>query len=711
MGEELKDILQRYQKRVEQHVDAESVGPAVSDPSSSGFSRDYQTFREDALSGQRSRYEKWCNIAENIVKFAPSPKDAQEIQKAIETIHLNITPTGAASFAALVGFLFILLGFGMGGIGFVASGFDIAKLPVFWPLLFLLSGIVALKILTRVPIYLAARWRLRASNQMVLCILYVVIYMRHTSNLENAIKFAAEHIGPPLSLDLRKIFWNIETRKFATIKESLDHYLETWRHYNLEFVTSFHLVESSLYEPTESRRLELLDKALDVILDGTYEKMLHYAQEMKNPITTLHMLGVILPILGLVIFPLAGSFLGGLVKWYHLAFLYNLILPVLVFAYGMNVLAKRPTGYGESQVSKHALLPKENPVWTAVFIAFAFIVLGMFPIMIHLVSPGTDVQLGAFGNFLDYQDEKFGPFGLVSLMMSFLIPIGLAVAVGFYFKSRVKALMQVREETRMLEKEFNSALFQLGNRIGDGIPTEMAFRSVAQTLESTPAGRFFALVDRNLRQLGMGLQDAIFNEKNGALTYFPSPLIESSMKVLVESAQKGPKIVARSLITIANYIDRINKVNERLQDILSEVVSSMKAQINFLTPAIAGIVVGISAMIVGIIVSLNEKFAVLAANSGEEALSAAQLGNIVNIFGIEGIIPGYFFQIVVGVYVVELAIILTALQNGIENGSDRVNAEWLIGKNMRSVFLYVGIAMGVSIMFFFLSRGILAGFA
>src|SRR3989338_430918 len=134
-------------------------------------------------------------------------------------------------------------------------------------------------------------------------------------------------------------------------------------------VTSFHLIESSLYEPTESRRLDLLDKALNVILEGTYEKMLDFAQTLKNPITMLHMLGVILPILGLVIFPLVGSFLGGLVKWYHIALLYNLILPVLVFAYGYSMLIKRPTGYGESQLSKELMSSQKKPLGAAIIIA------------------------------------------------------------------------------------------------------------------------------------------------------------------------------------------------------------------------------------------------------------------------------------------------------------------------------------------------------
>ena len=84
---------------------------------------------------------------------------------------------------------------------------------------------------------------------MVPAILYIVVYMKHTSNLERAIAFASEHLEGPLALDFKKIFYDVEIGKFATIKQSLDSYLEKWREYAPEFVESIHLIESSLYEP------------------------------------------------------------------------------------------------------------------------------------------------------------------------------------------------------------------------------------------------------------------------------------------------------------------------------------------------------------------------------------------------------------------------------------------------------------------------------
>ena len=54
-------------------------------------------------------------------------------------------------------------------------------------LFFVILGVSIIGPLSKLPNFLANTWRLKSSNQMVLCIFYVVTYMRHISNLELAI--------------------------------------------------------------------------------------------------------------------------------------------------------------------------------------------------------------------------------------------------------------------------------------------------------------------------------------------------------------------------------------------------------------------------------------------------------------------------------------------------------------------------------------------
>lgn len=672
---EVRDVLRKYEERFGREINPSFIKPTKT------ISREYEIFREEALEGDVTFYEKMCGFSEKIIKINPSEEEKNRLEESIKIAHLSITPTGAVSFSVFFCLLLILLGAFIG-----VFSFFVGQVKIFLPLVLMVGGALLIKPVAGLPHHFANRWRLAASNQMVLCILYIVMYMRHTSNLEHAIKFASEHIGPPLNLDFKRIFWNIQTEKFFTIKESLDDYLESWRGWSLEFVEAFHLIEGSLYEPSEGRRVELLEKALQVMLEGTYEKMLHYAHELQSPITALHMLGVVLPVLGLVIFPLIGGFLGGLIKWWHIAVLYNIVLPIFVVLLGLNILAKRPTGYGESDILRENpeykrlerttfLGAEVNPAVIGVMLALPFLIIGFSPWILPIINPGFDFSLPG-GKFLDYQSGN-GPYGVGALIAGLFVPMGAAIGLGTYYKAKTKRLIKLKEKINSLEKEFSGAIFQLGNRVADGIPVEVAFGYVADSMRGTPSGEFFSKVDSNVRRLGMGVEAAIFDSTRGAILGFPSKLIESSMKVLVQSARKGPLVVSKSLLTISTYADRIRQVNERLKDLLAEVISSMKAQITFLTPLIAGIVIGVSSMVVTIINKLSAQFSTLQAGENVGGLTA--LGGVLNI---KDVIPGYQFQIVVGLYVVQIIIILTVLANGIENGSDRVGTGFRLGRNL-----------------------------
>ncbi|MBL7055649.1 hypothetical protein ISS07_01930 [Candidatus Woesearchaeota archaeon] len=710
----MRNLASYYRSQIEKELGAKIQQTKVT-------SREYSEFKDDYMPAHLSFYEKACTFSEKVLNIKPDKKKLEEMQESINISHLNITPAGAVSFSFLLPIAIIFFG---------SLLFFLLFQSMFFILFFFIIGLVMIKPLGTLPMFIANNWRMKASNQMVLCVFYIVTYMRHTSNLENALEFAADHLSPPLSLDLKKVLWDVETEKYDTIKESLDTYLETWKKWNFEFIESFHLIESSLYEGSEERRLNALDKSLDVILTETYEKMLHYAHNLQSPITMLHMLGIILPILGLVILPLVVSFTEG-VKWYHIAALYNVALPFAVYSLGKSILSRRPTGYGQSDISEENPGLKKykniiiklgnvellmNPLILSVFIGVLFLIFGMSPVLLHGMNV-TDFGFGAedisssCGKrfcMLEYREsqttgEIIGPFGLGAAILSLFVTLSVGISVGLYYKLRSKNVIKIREKSQKLEMEFASALFQLGNRLGDGLPAEIAFGKVATVMEGTISGSFFQLVSMNIKKLGMSVQKSIFDPVHGALVSFPSNLIESSMKVLIQSVRKGPMIAAQALTNVSRYIKQIHTVNERLKDLMADIISSMNSQIKFLTPAIAGIVIGITSMVTAILGRLGTQL--------QDVTSGAATGGqdvgLIGLFG-EGI-PTYYFQIIVGLYVVQITYILTILVNGIENGSDKLNERYMIGQNMiRGTVLFCIISLVVMILFNMIATQILS---
>ena len=731
--EEVHKLLEKYKNQLQIETSPPEAKEQVKEKIQAK-TKEYQQFRAEYMPSKLSLYEKACKQAEDLIQIKPDKKTEEKYTEAIRMSHLHVTPVGAYSLALLLPI----------SLGLVAVLMSILFESIFFAVFSVIIAFILYFPLAGMPETIANKWRLEASNQMVLAIFYTVTYMRHNSNLELAIDFAAEHLGAPLGLDFKRIIWDVETEKYGNIKESLDNYLQQWRETNMEFVESMHLVEGSLFESSEVARIGMLDKGLNVILDETYEKMLHYAHNLKSPITMLHMLGIIVPIFTLVILPLVVSFMEG-ISWYHLAVFYDFLLPAGVFYLGHKILSTRPSGSSGGDISADPRLKKfqkiklfgtdVDPLYLSITIASVLIFIGLLPIILHYLMPGWDIGVlaepewgespimvvpqGSYTHeremkysLLEYKydsvtgEQIIGPFGLGAALLSLAIPLGIGLGIGLHNRWKTQNVLKIREETKKLESEFASALFQLGNRLGDGFPAEIAFQKVAEAMKGTRSGEFFDLVSSNIVRLGMSVEEAIFDSNIGAINHFPSKIIDTSMKVLVESARKGPLVAAEALINVSRYIKQMHSVDERLKDLLADTISSINSQVKFLSPVISGIVIGITSMVTAILGRLSSQLQTI---SSEQLAAGGEAGlQITSLFG-DGL-PTYFFQLIVGIYVVQLGIIMTGISNSIENGSDKLNEQYMIGQNaVRGTLLYVGIGFVIMLLFNIVAANLTAG--
>ena len=657
-----------------------------------------------------SKYEKWAHSLGKVIKMKVSEKDAIKVRKHLDIAHLDVEPWQALGLGvmAFLGVFFLGLIFSLAGLLITGS------FPFLFFLLTVTVSIFLFYYVNNYPQRLANKWRLKSSSQMVPAILYIVVYMRHTSNLEKAIAFASKHLQYPLALDFKKVFYNVEVGKFSTIKESLDNYLETWRDYSTEFIESFHLIESSLFEPDNARRIQTLEKSLQVVLDGVYEKMLKFSHNVKSPLTNVYMLAVMLPVLGIAMIPLASAMVGGLLSATHIFVMYNLLIPFIAFFMLDKILLLRPGGHGESKLlERNPLYPeyKNKSHYTKAFlICLPLLLIGLLPLaaQVGIINDFTINIGGSSVQFFDFKDvggKSVGPFGVGALFLGMLIPLSIALFFSIAYKGRTKNLIKERKKTIQLEKEFNNSLFQLGNRLGNGIPPEIAFGKVAESSKGLVTSEFFKKVNYNIKQMGMSVDKAIFDRRRGALTYYPSDLISTSMGILVESSKKGLKMAAVSLMGISEYIKNVGKITQRLKDLLSETISSMKSNMTFLAPLLSGIVIGLAAMITSILnkLSMTSELA-----GGGGALGG--MGNVLEIFDLTQVVPPYYLQIAIGIYLIQIIFILTSTLVTIDSGEDKLQKTYMIAKNLvKGIGLFFVTSLVATFILFILSTVVLGG--
>ena len=445
----VEDILKKHGVRIEKEINSDRVQNIK-------FSKSYLKFREE-MAPELTRFERWCKTLGNSVKLKISEKDEKKIKRNLEIAHLDVEPSQAMALSVMAFVSVFVLGILISLSVTLIKG-SLIDFPI---LFFFLVVILSLFLFYFVNGYserLANKWRLKASSQMVPAILYIVVYMRHTPNLEKAVAFASEHLQYPLALDFKKVFYDVEIRRFSTIKESLDNYLETWRDYSPEFIEAFHLIESSLFEPNNDNRILALEKSLQVILDGVYDKMLKFTHDVRSPLTNVYMLGVILPTLGLALLPLASAMIGGIIKWYHVFILYTMILPLVVFYLTDKIMLLRPGGYGETKLlERNPLYPEyksRKHYMRAFLICFPLIFIGILPLLFQytpfpsLIGLKNDYTFSELGleflgeiylfDFKSSEGGTVGPFGVGALLFSLFIPLGAALFFAISFKSKTK---------------------------------------------------------------------------------------------------------------------------------------------------------------------------------------------------------------------------------------------------------------------------------
>jgi len=651
-------------------------------------SREYRIFKR-VEERKKTWYEYLAGLAAKFITVKADKHTREELEKAIAFTGMKITPDSPMSLMVTTILVFVVV-----GISLIATG-----IPAIGSIIFIVLGVALGYWLLRYPLGVLKRMRIEASSQIVLAILYMVVSMRISPNLEGAMKFAASNISGALAWDMRRLLWDIEMRKYYSIKDAMDAYINKWKPENEEFAEALRLIRDSTRQTPERARQEL-DEALNIILEGTKTRMKHYAQDLKTPVMVIHMMGIVLPILGTIMAPLAAVFMSDLVSPFHFIIGYNIVLPILIIWFINNTLSKRPMTFSPVDVSKHPDLPppgyftvggKRIPALPiAIIVLIAFIIM---PVVYFLQNP----------ELLSMGVGERTSFDVISLMMSAMIILGIGFGMSAYYILSNFQRIRIQNKIQSVENEFEVALLQLGNHIAGGTPTELAVENSIDDVKDLEIAGLFRITLRNIRNLGMTFENALFDKEYGAMNHYPSSMIRNIMYTVVDTAKKGVTYASDSMLRIAKYLKNIRETQEYIRDMLSETASSMKFQAYMLTPLITGLIVSMADIIVQVLASLGSMFDDM--NIGP----AMGLDNIGNVFGnMDSSISPEIFQLIIGIYLIEILAILAMFINKISVGENKMSMRYEMGKILLiGVVVYFLVTIASSTVFGELIRGAL----
>ncbi|MBS3816918.1 MAG: hypothetical protein KGY76_05085 [Candidatus Thermoplasmatota archaeon] len=583
---------------------------------------------------KRKEYEK----SEESLEDAEKKYKREDFNRTMQFVDMDLTYEEVLIFSiflAIAGFLAVLSTLGILII--------ISDIPLFQIIVF---GVPALTVIPACVMLFAANYpeilesRMKASTigKTPEMINYMTMSMRVKPSLHRAVIFSSKNVSEPLSSGLNQVIWEVYVEKRSSLEESFLAFALRWGEWNDNLKRSLYAVRASMLEKTDEGFKKSLERANDVIIDGTKQEVEDFTNSLRTPTTILFAIGVLLPLIIGAMLPmvsLAGLDVSGLnaagsasssensptLSLPLVVLLMNVVCPVGALLYSYRILGRRPgtrappTIEGTEKKRLHMIVSFSLMAGIALFISLFYTRLTFFqPI----------------------------PFLLLGV-----------VPLSYYLLATSLSKIKEREQIVEIEEEFPDALFQLGSRIAEGTSVERALSKTAETLEGSKTGELFNNIISRLQIKRLPMEEALFGE-DGILTDFPSRNIKTTMKTVIQITEKDPEEAGKTIIKIANYQQDLQDMDHEVKNKLSKSVEMMKGTSLVFAPIIMGIVGSLYFML-------------------EEVFSG---------LGMTGMISPAAFTSVLGVYLILMGGVITYFTKSIENKLDAIEFKYALGRTI-----------------------------
>jgi hypothetical protein len=300
------------------------------------------------------------------------------------------------------------------------------------------------------------------------------------------------------------------------------------------------------------------------------------------------------------------------------------------------------------------------------------------------------ILLGALIVFIGYSIVSMptkDAVGLSKLGGGLIILWGISSAFIFYSFFSFYRNLEIRDEIKEVEMSFDDTIYQLAHVLSTGQPVEKSLEKLVNSMGELKIVNLFKVVLSNIRRFGFTMKTALFDDKVGALKYYPSHLIRSMMKILVDSLEKGVIGSAKTMLAISQYLKSVHMVEEHMKESLDETTSEMKFMMSMLAPISCGIVVGMATIMVMVLFNIA-KILVTVTGLSNSMPALSQPSMLETLVDIKKIVPAETFLIIVGVYMLEVIILLTIFLTRLEHGGDSLD-----GYKMLTTGLLIGMAI------------------
>ena len=501
---------------------------------------------------------------------------------------------------------------------------------------------------------------------------YLVMYLKLVPNLELSVKFAVMESATSLVHDLRKMLWDMQIRIHHGIDDALTQFANQWGPWSEHFKRSLHLIRSSVHESAEAQREITLNKALDIGLEGTREQMNEFAAKLHQPTLIIYSIGIMIPLAIIAMLPAAGL-IGLQITIFQMFFLYDIILPLILFIYMRKILLSRPATFNPPKIPHShpeiATINKQKHAFIAFVLSMSICFIGLLSLLPHSIS--SNESIGPILQTIPWLQplNEWIP-------LSLFIIWGIALGISYYTHMVYQPYKRIRDSIKHMEREFSDSLYIMGKRIGEEKSPEESFLYTAQAMKGSVIATVFLKTGYNLASMHTTIHQALFSPEYGSLKHVYSTRITSIMRLFVEGIKKSQQSVSISLVKLADHLKELQKVELNIKETLGTLTSTLRSTATLFAPMIAGVTLSITQLISVIISKMTQNIPI---SMMPLSTDKTTFSGMANTFSLHNIQPEYFV-LVIGIYVIELVVLLTRFTNGIDEGDDQAQFMYTLGK-------------------------------
>jgi hypothetical protein len=358
-----------------------------------------------------------------------------------------------------------------------------------------------------------------------------------------------------------------------------------------------------------------------------------FSSKLKTSTYVLYSIFILIPLALVALMP-AITVVGIRFGIGTLVIVYDIILPLLTFAYAEYILMQRPAAFIPQDI------PESHPELEGI---------KKKKQQSLLISSVIGIFISSLGYILVYRGN---PWNIVStatldgiIPPTLFIIWGIVFAAAVYLNINYTPYKKIRDEIRKMENEFSDALFVLGRRISEGRSAEEAFIHTARTMEGSDISNALERISLNLMNMRTDIHSAIFDEEFGAFRNIYSERIKTTMLLLVESVNKSHEVAGVAIVKLADHLKELQDVEIKIKQSLYDMTSTMRSTAAVFAPLIAGVTIALSEVIAKILQNIADSIKRLPENAfpGPAQISPENLSQS---------IPSDLFMFAIGIYII-----------------------------------------------------------